>query len=410
MPSSRPADADPVDDDVRRSQGVDDIDDAVRAEGGESSAVAERAAPGTDATGRGEAPDAGLDQADDSGHRSGDATGALRGLGWYRHRALVDAVAAAELAALDETKVGRVRRVDRGECDVLMVAGEVRALSDSTRSQGELAPATGDWVVVDLEGGGLGARIERILPRRTAIVRRDPAEEVIEQVLVANVDVVGAVAGRDRPLRVARIERFLVLAADSGADSMVVVTKADVRPDPSWAADVELLGDLDVAVTSAQSGDGIAELRSRIADDATLVLLGESGSGKSTLVNALVGEEVLATGAVRERDRKGRHTTTARELLLVPGGGILIDTPGVRSVGLWADADAIDRVFVDIADLAAACRFSDCAHRSEPGCAVRAAVDDGELDGRRLERYLRLVDELADQADQREVRRRRRRS
>ena len=321
---------------------------------------------------------------------------ALDALGWMAF--------GAALGDVPDGRIGRVRRVDRGEVDVITADDEVRALSDSTRAQSELAPATGDWVVV--EDGELGLAVAEILPRVTAIVRRDPAEEVVEQVLVANADVVGVVAGVDRPANIARIERFLVLAEDSGAEPIVVLTKVDLGLSGEWEELVAELADVRVLQTSAHDGTGVNQVQELIADDRTLVLLGESGSGKSSLVNALVGEEIQATTEVRERDAKGRHTTTARELVLIPGGGILIDTPGIRGVGLWDAEPAVERVFADVTDLAADCRFNDCSHRVEPGCAVQAAVEAGELDAGRLRRYLRLLDELADQAHMLEQRRR----
>lgn len=310
----------------------------------------------------------------------------------------------AELA-LDGGVLGRVRRVDRGESDVITADGEVRAMSDSMRAQAELAPATGDWVVVT-DDADVGPAIARVLPRRTAIVRRDPAEEVVEQVLVANADIVGVVAGVDRPLSIARIERFLVLAADSGARPVVVLTKVDAKLRGDWPTLESELGNVPVLVTSAHTGTGVDDVRALVAGGQTLVLLGESGSGKSTLVNALVGENVQETSEVRERDAKGRHTTTARELVQIPGGGILIDTPGIRGVGLWDAEPAVTRVFADVTDLSGGCRFNDCSHRVEPGCAVQAAVEQGSLDGARVRRYLRLRDELDEQAEMREERRR----
>ncbi len=322
-------------------------------------------------------------------------------LGWQRYRdAIGDAV------GVGDGIIGRVRRVDRGEVDVLTADGERRALSDSQRSQGVVAPATGDWVrLVDDEG--LGTLVDEVLPRVSAIVRRDPAEKEVEQVLVANVDEVGIVAGVDRPASIARIERFLVLAQDSGATPVVVVTKVDLGLDEDWEWTLDQLRDVAVLHTSVVAGIGVDQLHERIRDDRTLVLLGESGSGKSTLVNALLGDAVQATTEVRGGDAKGRHTTTAREMLLVPGGGVLIDTPGVRGVGLWDAEHAVLQVFSDITDLAEDCRFGDCSHRVEPGCAVMAAVDAGDLDRLRLDRYLRLRAELDEQAERLEQQRRR---
>lgn len=327
------------------------------------------------------------------------ASDRLNRLGWHRHSGGFDLTTA-------EGTLGRVRRVDRGEVDVATADGDLRAMSDSQRAQSDLAPATGDWVLV-VDDADVGLRLDRILERRTAIVRRDPAEKEVEQVLVANVDLVGVVAGIDRPPNIARVERFLVLAQDSGAEAIVVLTKTDLRLTDEWQAFAEQLGDVRVLRTSAANGDGVDVLHDSLAGDRTLVLLGESGSGKSTLVNALVGYELLDTGAVRTGDSKGRHTTTARELVEVPGGGILIDTPGVRGVGLWDAEHAVAQVFADITELGTNCRFNDCSHEVEPDCAVQAAVAEGGLDGRRVARFLRLRAELDQQADRLEQQRRR---
>ncbi len=333
---------------------------------------------------------------------SSAASPTLEALGWGTY------VLGLETPPAPDAVVGRVRRVDRGETDVLTGDGEVRVASDSVRAQSELAPVTGDWVEV-VEDTEIGPRLERILPRQGTIVRRDPAEEVLDQVLAANVDLVGVTVGVDRPLNLARIERFLVLAADGGARPLVVLTKADLGLDPEWESLASELVDVGVLVTSARDGRGLDELHALIANGLSLVLLGESGSGKSSLVNALVGEELLETSEVRARDAKGRHTTTARELVPVPGGGVLIDTPGIRGVGLWDAGPAVERVFADIGELAHGCRFRDCRHQVEPGCAVRAAVASGDLDGQRLDRYLRLWDEVEEQAQLVEERRRRQR-
>ena len=327
--------------------------------------------------------------------------------GWNAYLAQASASDRAEIeAAVAGQDFGRVRRVDRGECDLLTSSGDVRVASDSQRSQSQAAPATGDWAVV-VDDPDIGPRIDLILPRHTALVRRDPAEEVVEQIMAANVDHVGVVCGLDRPLSIARIERFLVLAMDSGATPVVVVSKADLKPrGEGWDTLEETLSDVRVIRTSSHQAQGLDPLRSLLQPSATLVLLGESGAGKSALVNALVGEEVQAIGEVRDSDSKGRHTTTARELRLIPGGGVLIDTPGIRGVGLWDAGPAVDRVFADITELGTRCRFNDCSHAVEPDCAVQNAVEDGTLPSARLERYLRLVAELEEQAEMREQRRR----
>jgi ribosome biogenesis GTPase len=300
----------------------------------------------------------------------------------------------AALVGPDEV-AGRITRVDRGESDVITADGPVRALSDSARAQGEVAPATGDWVVL---GDGPEGRpaIARVLPRRHTLTRRDPSEAVVDQVLVANVDAVGIVHGLDRPLPPGRLERLLVQAWDSGAAPFVVLTKADLAAPDDTAATVRAIApDVPIVATGRRTdrtaGEGIDELRALVPPRTTAALVGASGVGKSTLVNLLLGDEVQATQSVRARDAKGRHTTTARELVLVPGGGAVVDTPGVRAVGVWAEEDALHRVFADIEELAESCRFTDCAHDREPGCAVRGAVDP-----RRLDRYRALRAEIGE--------------
>ena len=295
-------------------------------------------------------------------------------------------------------QVGRVVQVDRGECDVVTAAGMVRAGSDSVRAQAETAPVTGDWVQVTRQDDV--ALVSRVLPRRTALTRRDPAERDAEQVLAANFDIVGIVAGLDRPLPPGRFERMLVMARDSGASIVILLTKADRAPDAASAASTvrAVAGDVGVLTLSVRSGVGLADLRSRLGPGRTLALVGASGSGKSSLVNALVGAEVAATAAVRASDRRGRHTTIARRLVLLPDdGGMVLDTPGVRALGLTDAQEALSRVFSDIEEHGRSCRFADCAHGAEPDCAVTAAVEGGEMDARRVERFLALRDELEQQ-------------
>lgn len=295
-------------------------------------------------------------------------------------------------------QVGRVVQVDRGECDVVTADGMVRAGSDSVRAQAEVAPVTGDWVQLGRQDDVV--LMSRVLPRHTALTRRDPAERDADQVLAANFDTVGIVAGLDRPLAPGRFERMLVMARDSGAEIVILLTKADRATDADAAASTvrAVAGDVAVLTSSALSGVGIAELRSRLGPGHTLALVGASGSGKSSLVNALAGAEVTATAAVRSSDRRGRHTTIARRLVLLPGdGGMVLDTPGVRALGLTDAEEALHRVFSDIEDLARGCRFADCAHRVEPDCEVSAAVDNGKMDARRVERFLALRDEIDQQ-------------
>ncbi len=318
-----------------------------------------------------------------------DPDGGLRRWGYGDHVA-----GSAEAGA----QVGRVVQVDRGECDVVTAEGMVRAGSDSVRAQSEVAPVTGDWVQVTHQDDL--ALIGRVLPRRTALTRRDPAERDAEQVLAANFDIAGIVAGLDRPLPPGRFERMLVMARDSGASIVILLTKADRAADAAAAASMvrAVAGDVGVLTLSVRSGAGVAELRSRLGPGRTLALVGASGSGKSSLVNALAGAEVAATAEVRASDRRGRHTTIARRLVLLPGdGGMVLDTPGVRALGLTDAQEALSRVFSDIEERSRGCRFADCAHGSEPDCAVTAAVEVGEMDARRVERFLALREEIEQQ-------------
>ena len=304
--------------------------------------------------------------------------------------------------------LARVVRVDRGECDVVTEDGLVRVLSDSQRAQDEIAPVTGDWVWIDDEDG-LGSVITEVFERRTSVSRRDPAERDLEQVLAANADLVAVVHGLDRPLPPGRLERLLVVAYKSGATPVVLLTKSDDRVDDETEDIVRAVAeDVAVIVTSVSDGTGLDQVRDLLDEGRTLALVGASGVGKSSLVNALVGHELLEIGEVRSSDAKGRHTTTARELVLLPEhAGLVLDTPGIRAIGLWEAEDALDLVFGDLEDLATRCRFGDCAHGSEPGCAITEAVGAGEVDARRVVRYTDLVTELATQRAREEERERR---
>ena len=262
--------------------------------------------------------------------------------------------------------------------------------------------AVGDFVVVsdDLE------RVATVLHRHSAFVRRASFEgqRAESHTLAANIDVVLLVHSLTSPPNQRRLERELVLAWDSGARPVVVLTKTDLVDDASTAVTTlrDVAPDVEVCTASGISGDGVDALRAMAAGNATIALLGASGVGKSTLVNALVGHARQATAEVREFDQKGRHTTTAAELVRLPDGGWLIDTPGVRAVSLWSSGHGIERAFADVFDLMDHCRFRDCKHETEPGCAVTAAVASGELDPRRLESMKRLVaEELALEDEQR---------
>jgi ribosome biogenesis GTPase len=255
-------------------------------------------------------------------------------------------------------------------------------------------PCTGDWAAVSLGAEPL-ARISALLPRRTAVVRGSAGTRSDGQVLAANVShVLIGVSLAAKP-DTGRVERLLALAWESGACPVVVLTKADAPYDPAWVAEVSAAAPgASVLAVSALTGQGVDELAELIGFG-TAALIGQSGVGKSTLTNALVGAEVMDTGATRAVDEKGRHTTTTRELIALPGGGALIDTPGLRSVALFGGESGVEQAFHDVVELAASCRFSDCGHAGEPGCAVAAAVADGSLPQRRLESYRKLQRENA---------------
>lgn len=299
---------------------------------------------------------------------------------------------------------GRISRVDREFPLVATEAGHVRAEHAvhlvKTRGVGSRA-VVGDWVALSRPEGHDLAIIEVILPRATAFARKDPAESTVEQVLIANVDVVFVVQSLSgRGLNVRRLERELVLAWESGATPIVILTKADVAEDVEYQRTLatDAAPNTEVLVESAVTGIGIDEIRARVGPGVTAALLGGSGVGKSTLVNLLLGEETQETRAVRTVDDRGRHTTVAREMVLLPGGGVLIDTPGMRGIALWDASDGIASAFPDIDALAEKCRFRDCSHESEPGCAVIAAVEGGTLPSRRLESYRFLQAELVELA------------
>jgi ribosome biogenesis GTPase len=319
----------------------------------------------------------------------------LTALGWDETRAeQFEPYAATGLVP------GRVAVQHRGAYDVLTELGELRCdvagrLYDESSSPADL-PAVGDWVAVAARADEQGGTVQAVLPRRTKFSRKTAWQAAEEQVLAANVDVVLIVTSLNEDLNLRRLERYLTLAWESGARPVFVLTKADLAGDvEASVAEVDSIAfGVPVVPLSNVTGAGLDTLRGLLPQGVTAALLGSSGVGKSTLVNTLLGEDLLETRAIRD-DGKGRHTTTRRELVQLPGGALVIDTPGMREIQLWVADEGLEEAFEDVTELFGQCRFSDCAHESEPGCAVKAAIADGTLSTERWESYLKLQREMA---------------
>jgi ribosome biogenesis GTPase / thiamine phosphate phosphatase len=304
-------------------------------------------------------------------------------------RALALLGAAADAAAAPLVP-GRVARAEHSLATVLTPAGQFRA---SLRPGEQLC--AGDWVLITPDGPA----VAEVLPRRTELVRHAAGKKTTGQTLAANVDEVFITVAADQRLSLTKIERFLAVVWESGATPVVVLSKSDLlAPEAGGQLLTAAMGaapGAEVCLVSVVTGDDIGELAQRLGPGRTAVLIGSSGAGKSSLLNALAGEEVAATSQVREVDGKGKHKTAWRELIVLPGGGAIIDTPGLRGLGMWLDEGGLDATFAEIAELATGCRFTDCAHDTEPGCAVIAAIESGELDPRRLASYRKLEREAA---------------
>ncbi|MEV6350919.1 ribosome small subunit-dependent GTPase A [Actinoplanes sp. NPDC051851] len=305
---------------------------------------------------------------------------------------------------------GRVLRADRGVCTVLTAAGVTRAsLGGNALLEGAHDPArlpcAGDWVVLR-HWPDRRTTLELVLPRRTALIRRTADKDSSGQVLAANMDTVAVVEPIHPEPDDARVERLLALAWESGADPVLVLTKSDTSRHVDAVARqlAELAPGVPVLPVSVQRGTGLQPLRDLVTPGRTLALLGRSGAGKSTLANALAGTPVMPVQATRDADGKGRHTTAYRNLITLPAGGAVLDTPGIRGVGLLDTDGGLDRAFADVTDLAVRCRFDDCSHNAEPGCAVQAALADGSLQPRRLASYNKLHREVAVESRRRSVR------
>ncbi|WGF36732.1 ribosome small subunit-dependent GTPase A [Lysinibacillus capsici] len=258
-------------------------------------------------------------------------------------------------------------------------------------------PAVGDWVLVEKMPGEERAIIHQLFQRKSVFSRKVAGTEIQEQIVASNVDIVLLVMSLNEDFNIRRLERYLVAAWDSGAKPIIVLTKADLCEDvSSLVQEVESVAfGVDIFVTSALSGEGLKEIQTLFTEGVTGALLGSSGAGKSTLTNALCGEILMKVAGIREDDAKGRHTTTHRELVVLPAGGCLIDTPGMRELQLWDQGDSLASSFQDIEELATACRYRDCTHQKEPYCAVQQAIVDGDLDQYRLQSYFKLQRELA---------------
>lgn len=315
-------------------------------------------------------------------------------------------------------EVGRVAQEQRSAYVLYTAHGEQMAeLSGKQRHQTTQAtdlPTVGDWVVIESRVAEQRATIHQVLPRRSTFLRQAAGMATQAQLVAANVDTVFLVSGLDHDFNLRRLERYLLLTWESGAIPVVVLNKADLcdRPD-AYVAEVEAIApSVPVVLLSALHAQGLAALHPYLHTGQTVALLGSSGVGKSTLANGLLGTATQATQAVRTSDSRGRHTTTTRSLLVLPSGGLLLDTPGMRELQLWASEESLHQTFEDIEALAMQCRFRDCRHQQEPDCAVQAAIASGTLEAQRLVSYLKLHKELTylaqrhdQQAQQREKQR-----
>jgi ribosome biogenesis GTPase len=327
----------------------------------------------------------------------------LTGLGWDEkwQRTFAPWATAADVqparVAIEFNHIYRLY-ADGGELE----ASTTGRLRHRALSRAEM-PAVGDWVAMRRRPSESRGTIVAVLPRRSRFSRQAAGTTGDEQIVAANVDVVFIVMALDGDYNLRRLERYLLLARDSGAAPVVLLTKPDLSSDvPDQVANVAAVApEISIHVLSPKFNQGLAQVASYLTSGSTAALLGSSGVGKSTIINRLAGGELQKTREVREADYRGRHTTTHRELVVLPDGGLIIDTPGMRELQLWDVGEAVRETFEDVAALGAACHFTDCRHRGEPRCAVKAAVIEGTLAAERLESYLKLQDELAESASER---------
>jgi ribosome biogenesis GTPase / thiamine phosphate phosphatase len=284
---------------------------------------------------------------------------------------------------------GRIIREDRGIYKAVTDSGILPCMISGKMRLNDEFPVTGDWVVMSETKGSY--IIHGIIPRKTFFSRKEAGKTGDRQILAANMDFVFIMTSMNANFNVRRIERYLVLAKESGALPVIILSKADLAEDKDvLLSEVrKVASGSNVILISAKTGFGMEELSGYLTPGLTIAIFGSSGVGKSTLINRLLGEEALRTNEVRECDEEGRHTTTWRELVMLPCGAMIVDTPGLREVGI-SDVDGIDGAFEDIMDIASGCKFRDCSHMNEPGCAVIAALDTGELDRNRYDSFLKL--------------------
>jgi ribosome biogenesis GTPase len=319
----------------------------------------------------------------------------LQALGW-------NAFFQKEFESIQEPglAVGRIAIENKQQYLLYTQHGELRGevsgkLLYEARSSAEL-PKVGDWVAISaLEAEGK-AIIHKVLSRKSKFSRKVRGKKTDEQVIAANIDIIFIVQGLDSNFNLRRLERYLVMAYESGASPVIILNKTDLCQDyAAKIADVEQTAfDVPIQGISAKTGYGLDKMREFIKEGLTFAFIGSSGVGKSTIINKLLGREILKTREVRQKDSRGRHTTARRELIILPQGGLLIDTPGMREMQLWSSSEGLQETFVDIDELAEGCRFSDCSHTQEKGCAVLAAVETGEISEERYTSYIKLQREL----------------
>jgi len=279
---------------------------------------------------------------------------------------------------------------------VIADCGELCVNRPLQKTGSDLPMAVGDWLALEEAADNSTVNISFVLQRRTKFSRAASGIEVKEQIVAANVDTVFLIQSMNRDFNMRRLERYLIAAWESGAEPVVILTKSDCCDDVlgKMAVVYSTAPGVEVHAVSSVTGEGFDGIRKYFLPGKTVALLGSSGVGKSTLVNVLAGEEILKTQAIREDDSRGRHTTTHREIVLLPGGGLILDTPGMRSLSLWEADTGMEVMFGDVEELAASCRFHDCSHGNEPGCAVREALEAGKLENKRWEAWLKLQKEL----------------